>query len=287
MPELPEVETLRRELADRLPGRKISQISLFWPKVVRSSSSATFRRKLIGQKIIGVHRRAKILILELDKQQNVLIHLKMTGQLIFSSQKELIGGGHPPVGGADNLPNKFTRAIIFLDNDDRLFFNDLRKFGWFRLVDNQKIREVDEQLGPEPLEKNFTKQRFAEILRRRPKRTLKAVLLDQKLIAGLGNIYADESCFAAQILPGRRIESLKNKELTILYQSIITILRRAIRAGGTSTRDYRRSNGQKGNFLTQLQVYGRAGQACLICEKTIHKIKLAGRGTHFCPRCQK
>lgn len=291
MPELPEVETLRRELAKVLPGREIKSVSVLTPKTVSPLSVRQFTSRLRGQKIISVERRAKILLISFQPGRLVLaIHLKMTGQLVFSPQgstlkpakvEPLIVGGHP------EDPKKYTRAIISFVDGSELRFNDLRRFGWLRLLESKAVANLHKHHGLEPLSSDFTIQTLRAIFNQYPKRILKALLLDQTLIAGLGNIYVDESCFAARIKPDRRVATLTPAEKLKLYRVIRSILTLAIKHGGTSARDYRRSDGSRGGFAAYLKVYGRAGQPCKNCRTLIVKIKLTGRGTHYCPRCQR
>ena len=303
MPELPEVETLRRELAEVLIGQVIKSVKVLWPKSVTPKD---FARKLKGSKILGVNRRAKILLLNLTDNQTLAIHLKMTGQLVYRPNQNqgstlgtfkvepLIIGGHPqplPQGlslaGFKDSPFNYTRAVFNFTDGSRLYFNDLRKFGWLHLLKPQAVTALHEHHGAEPLAPSFTIQTFRAILDRYPRRILKAVLLDQTLIAGLGNIYADESCFAARIKPSRRVATLTAMEKLKLYRAIRSLLTLSIKHGGTSARDYRHSDGSRGGFATYLKVYGRAGKPCRRCGTLISKIKLAGRGTYFCPKCQK
>ena len=304
MPELPEVETLCRELKKALVGRVIKSGKVFWPGTVMPLTPTTFLRQLKNQKIKKVERRAKILLLSLHPSELTLaIHLKMTGQLIYCPQgstlkpakvKPLIIGGHPQplpqelsFGELKDSPFHYTRLVLNFNNGDQLYFNDLRKFGWLHLLNPRIVATLHQYHGLEPLSPDLTPQSFCAILDRYPKRKIKALLLDQTLIAGLGNIYADESCFAARIKPGRRVATLVNREKIKLHRAIRSILTLAIKHGGTSTRDYRKSDGSRGGFAVYLQVYGRGGQPCSRCHKPIQKIKLAGRGTHFCAKCQK
>jgi formamidopyrimidine-DNA glycosylase len=256
MPELPEVETLKRELNRALVGKMF---------------------KDTRKKILGIDRRAKILIFHLSDGQAMLIHLKMTGQLVYKN----IIGGHP------EDPNKYTRKVFHFTDGSRLLFNDLRKFGWVKLVSETELPKIFAKTGVEPLGKEFTAEKLAEILARYPKRKLKQLLLDQTLIAGLGNIYVDESCFLSGLLPTRIVKSLTLNDIKKLHQSIITVLKLSIRKKGTSSRNYVRSSGRPGGMVPFLNVYGRGKESCKICGDKISKIKLHGRGTHFCTQCQK
>src|SRR3989344_3047805 len=276
MPELPEVETLKRELAHVLPGKKIAAFE-----------SAKFAHlNLVGKKISKVERRAKILIFKLQAPPSklpafLLIHLKLTGQLIFKNKNQLIIGGHP----AD--PTKHTRAIFTFSDGSQLFFNDLRKFGWLKVVGGADLAKIFSATGVEPLSPAFTLPVLRKILARHPKRNLKQFLLDQTLVAGLGNIYVDESCFAASVLPMRIVKSLTANEIEKLHRAIISVLKLATKHKGTSARNYVRADGSPGGFVPYLNVYGRGRQKCKVCQTPIVKIKLAGRGTHYCPHCQK
>ena len=236
-------------------------------------------------------RRAKVLVIVLSDKKFLIIHLKMTGQLIFSyklpaKSSKLIIGGHPQNGGTDHLPNKYTRAIINFRDGSTLFFNDLRKFGWMRLVDENYIGELSEGFGVEPLHKDFTFEKFKNILRQYPNRKIKQLLTDQTLIAGIGNIYADESCFYARVLPTRRVGSLTKEKIRLLHQYIPKVLKLSISKKGTSFSDYVRLDGKQGRMVKWLRVYNKTGQPCSVCKTPIKKIKLNGRGTHFCPHCQ-
>ena len=295
MPELPEVETLKRELSRKLVGKTIAKTEVNWVKMVAPLSPAELGRELKGEKIAAIERRAKILIITLVGKKLILIHLKMTGQLIFVDEKNnLTIGGHPqplPQGLSLRHPKEspflHTRLVLHFTDGSKLLFNDLRKFGWFRLSHSEHLAELTKKIGPEPLSKNFTLDYFQSLFKRFPKRKVKQLLLDQHLIAGLGNIYVDESCFMAKVLPTRLAHSLKPSEIKKLHQEIIRVLKLSIASGGTSARNYRRSDGSKGNFIKHLKVYGRGGKPCLRCKGEINKIRLNGRGTHFCERCQK
>ncbi|MCC6290640.1 DNA-formamidopyrimidine glycosylase [Candidatus Nomurabacteria bacterium] len=270
MPELPEVETLRRELAI-IAGKRIK-------------STTVFSRQLENKKILGLDRRAKILIITLSDKRKLLIHLKMTGQLIFVPKKgQVILGGHP-----QENPFKYTRAIFEFTDKSKLYFNDLRKFGWIKLLNESETENILNKHGVEPLSRDFTLSHFQSLLKKYPNRKIKQFLLDQSLIAGLGNIYVDESCFSAKILPTRIVKSLTPVERKNLHSGIVKILKLSVSKKGTSAKNYVRSDGTKGGFVPYLKVYGRKGEGCKRCKKTaITKIKLAGRGTHFCKNCQK
>jgi len=281
MPELPEVETLRLELAPVLINARFKSVQVSWPKSVRPLSGARFARVLQGRRIIGLERQAKVLLFKLDNSETLAIHLKMTGQLIYVGSEKTINGGHP-----EDLA-KYTRVVFSFADGSILKFNDLRKFGWLKILDTADYQVLTAKHGLEPLSSEFSFENFMRALKRYPNRKLKAALLDQTLIAGLGNIYADESCFAADLLPTRQVKTLKPAELKKLHAAIKRILKLAVAKGGTSVRDYRRSDGNPGGFTRLLKVYGRAGTRCEKCHTPIVKIKLASRGTHYCPKCQR
>lgn len=293
MPELPEVETVRRDLKARVLDKKIKEVLILNSKTLKSPAKESLKI-LTGNSFSDILRRGKLLIFQLNKGGHyLLIHLKMTGQLIYLSQKEKMAGGHSlsshsfekSVGG--ELPNKHTRAQITFNDKSSLFFNDLRKFGYIKLVNKKELEKViADNYGPEPLDNNFVQVDFATQLKKK-KRNIKAVLLDQKLVAGLGNIYVDEVLFAAGVRPGRLATSLNNQELKKIHQSIIKILSQAIKYRGTTFSNFVDSEGKKGNFSTRLKVYGRGKLPCYHCSSAIIKTKIAGRGTHYCPNCQK
>lgn len=288
MPELPEVETIRADLSRVIVNKKIKNFEVRVKKAVHPQSVKKIKADLVGAKIIAAKRRAKMLILSLDTKQHLLVHLKMTGQLIYEpTNGRVIMGGHPQPGGHLNLPNQYTRAIFTFTDRSKLFFNDLRKFGWLRTASQAELEEMVAKVGPEPLSPDFTLPYFAGILRRYPNRPIKQILLDQRLIAGIGNIYADEAAHLSGILPSRKAGSLKPAEIATLYKNIVGVLKLAIKKKGTSSRNYRRVDGGEGGMVKHLKVYGRGNKPCLTCFTPLKKTKLAGRGTHFCPKCQK
>lgn len=284
MPELPEVETIVRDLNSRLINKKITGIQSFDKKVFRLTARDV--KNLIGRTVKSVRRRAKMIIIDFGANY-LIIHLKMTGQLVYKAKSSVIAGGHPIANRGKKLPNKFTRVILKFSDKSLLFFNDVRRFGWAKLMSAQAWARFNEKLGIEPLSQDFTIKYFKNFLARKRKSTVKQALLDQKYISGVGNIYADESLFAARIKPFRRAGSLKPREIKKLWQAIPEILRRAIKHRGTSFNDYVDAQGEAGNFIKYLKVYGRAGEKCERCGRPIKKMKLGGRGAHWCDYCQK
>jgi formamidopyrimidine-DNA glycosylase len=288
MPELPEVETLRRELISAIKGKTIKSVQVKVPKMVKPLTVAKFQQKIKNKKILGIDRRAKVLIVKLSGENFLMIHLKLTGQLIFQPKKgKVVVGGHPQKGGTEALPNKFTHIIFEFTDKSKLYFNDLRKFGWMKIVDKQQVNKLAKEFGVEPLSKGFTLNGFKEILKRYPNRKIKQILLDQKLIAGLGNIYADESCFCAKIKPTRVVKRLRDKEIQDLFKCVPKILKFAVLKKGTSADTYVQLSGKPGGMIPYLKVYRRKGKKCKRCQGVVEKIKLNGRGTHFCSQCQK
>lgn len=296
MPELPEVETIRRDLAAVLGGQTISATNIISLKTVQPSP-AVFKKSLMGRRVEDISRRGKLLVFRLTKKRQpdafLLVHLKMTGQLIYRYRQIALAGGHSAKKGGfremveSQLPNKHTRAVIAFRSGARLFFNDLRRFGYLKSVGQQELENIlAKGYGPEPLSSEFSLGNFQEALKGGTGK-IKALLLDQKLIAGLGNIYVDESLFAARIRPTRPARSLKPIEIKRLWQEINKVIRKAIRYRGTTFSDYRDPKGGKGNFSRFLQVYGRSGESCPACGRPLAKAKIAGRGTHYCQFCQK
>ena len=284
MPELPEVETIVRDLNLELKNKKIIAIESRDKKIFRLTARDV--KNLIGRTVKSVRRRAKMIIIDFGANY-LIIHLKMTGQLVYKTKSSVIAGGHPIANEGRELPNKFTRVILRFNDKSLLYFNDVRRFGWMKLMSAQEWARFNEKLGVEPLSRNFTLEYFKNFLWRKRKSTVKQALLDQKYISGIGNIYADESLFAARIKPFRRAHSLKPREIKKLWQAIPEILRRAIKHRGTSFNDYVDARGEAGNFIKYLKIYGRAGEKCKNCGRPIKKMKLGGRGAHWCDYCQK
>lgn len=283
MPELPEVETVKKELAKRIIGQKIVQV-----KILEKKQFFGDPELIIGQKIVKLWRRAKILAVDINGL-TLLIHLKMTGQIIYlSNKKKLISVGHPLPFGPDQLPNKMTRIIIGLDDGSRLFFNDLRKFGWLKVLTKKQVESELSSLGPEPLGKDFTLKYFINSLKK-TRRTVKTVLLDQAVVAGIGNIYANEALFEAEIDPRRQANSLSDQKIAKLHQAIKRILLEAINYGGTSAADqaYIKPDASPGRYQEKLRVYQRDGQKCYRCGGIIARFNQNGRSTFWCLGCQK
>ena len=267
MPELPEVETLVRELEPRVTGRRIERVILRWPRSVATPSPHAFAQRIRGQTIRSLRRRGKFLWFALD-QGALLIHLKMTGRLFLLSRPE---------------PDAHARADFILDDGRILRFSDVRKFGRLYWVQDPEV--ILSALGPEPLDPHFGPEDLARRLSGRRGR-LKALLLDQRVIAGVGNIYADEALWRARLHPMRPAASLSPAEVRRLWASLRAALRAGLRHHGTTIQWYRRPDGKAGAHQRYLRVYGRAGQPCPRCQTPIARLLLQGRSTYCCPVCQ-
>lgn len=289
MPELPEVETVRRGLNKLIIGKTVKSVDFDWAKSFPNASSDV-NQFMIGAKITSVRRRAKVLIIDLDTYYSLMLHLKMTGQLVYRSDDNKIkyGAGHPNNSLIGELPDKSTRVTIVL-SEGKLYFNDQRKFGWMKLIPTTEIKNVDfiKKLGPEPLSRNFTFEVFQSQLEKRKNSVIKAALLDQKTLAGIGNIYADEALFASKIHPQTRVINISAPERKMLHQNIKTILKLSINLGGSTDKNYVDAEGKKGSYLTFAKVFRLDTKPCQNCGTIIQKIKVAGRGTHICPNCQQ
>lgn len=286
MPELPEVQTVVNHLANKIIGKVFLAARVKAPKMV----SPNFAVQIKNARVSDVQRRGKMIIIKLADGRYLLSHLKMTGQMIYLDRSgKASGGGHPiTFTGFDvTKPNQFTRIILDFKNGGQLLFHDIRKFGWLRIVNDDQYSQIVAKYGYEPLSKDFTLAKFKEILIKRPKLKIKQFLMEQGLIAGIGNIYADESLFDSGIHPLRPAAKLNHEEIKYLRQSIIKKLRQAIQLGGTSVNTFVSASGERGGFVKKLQVYQRGGQPCLRCGTVLQKFKLGGRGTVFCSNCQK
>jgi len=286
MPELPEVETVRRGLSKLIIGKVVKSETHDTPKGF-PNTAADVQQFLIGASITDVRRRAKVLIIDLSNDYSLLVHLKMTGQLVFVGD-ERFGAGHPNDSLVNELPDKSTRVTLVFEDGSQLYFNDQRKFGWLKLLPKIEIPNLPfmQKVGPEPLEKDFTAQQFTERFKRRAKTNIKAAILDQSVVAGVGNIYADESLWGAKIHPQRLVSSITKKEFETLYHELREVMNLAIEKGGSSNHTYVNAEGKKGSYMDFARVFRREGLPCPRCGTTIEKMRVAGRGTHICPFCQ-
>ncbi len=286
MPELPEIETIKLGLQKKIVGLKIKKIEVLNPKTFQPFDAA---QGLEGKKVLKINRLAKILVVDLSGNLSLLFHLKMSGQLIYLEGRKRFVGGHPTPDMRDEMPNKHTRVIFEFNNNSKLFFNDQRKFGWVKVVNSSSLM-VDsllKNLGPEPLEKNFTWQLLKQNLLKHKNLAVKVAIMDQTAISGIGNIYANEACFDAKIDPRTKVSDLSDEQFRKLHKGIIKALKDGIKYGGASRAHFVNSEGEKGYFLDYAYCYGRDGQPCKKCKTTIKKIQLGGRGTYFCPHCQR
>ena len=288
MPELPEVETIRRGLNRLIVGKMIARARhCDSPKSFPNEPTAV-AHFLHNARVTAVRRRAKVLLIELNTCYTLVVHLKMTGQLVFIGV-ERWGGGHPTDSLIHELPDRHTRVIIDFTDGTRLFFNDLRKFGWMKLYPTAEVPDIPfmRRVGPEPLGDSCGLAAFISRIRRRNNTTVKAAILDQSVIAGVGNIYADESLWQARIHPATRVHALSDAQLTVLLTSIKKVLALGIEMGGSTDKNYVDAEGNRGNYLQFAHVFRREGQPCQRHpDSTIQKIRVAGRGTHICPVCQ-
>lgn len=274
MPELPEVQTVVSELATRLVGRTIMGAEVLWPRTVGYPEPELFMATLAGQRVVAMGRRAKYILAHLCGGGQLVIHLRMTGRITIE-----------PAQAPRDL---HTRLVLRLDGGDEVRFADMRKFGRFYLLEPGEAPPLPSYatLGPEPLEPDFTPELWAARVAGR-RGNVKAALLDQRLVAGLGNIYVDEALFRARIHPRRALQTLRPQEVAALHEAIVYVLRRAIVRSGTSFSDYRTTWGHLGGFQEELSVFRKAGAPCPTCGTPIERDVVAGRGTHYCPRCQE
>jgi len=266
MPELPEVETIKLELEQKISGQKISGMIVNNAKVIKEPAEKEFKKGILGASITKILRRAKVLILELSNGKSLVIHLRMTGQLVYP------GDG------------KRSRVSFRLGNGKLLDFNDQRLFGELRLVDSWQDIKFIKELGPEPF--GITFKQLKEMLKSK-KTKIKPLLMDQTFISGIGNLYASEILFGAKVDPLRQAQSLNDKEIKAVLKEAKAVLASAIDHGGSSVDDYVRLSGKPGGYAAYHKVYARAGKPCPVCKGLIKRIALGGRGTFYCPKCQK
>lgn len=284
MPELPEVETVVVGLRKLLLGHKIVRLEFDWPKSYPNSKTDT-EAFVFGARIIDVRRRAKAILIDLDSDYTLVVHLKMTGQLVYRGDTDF-GGGHPNDSLVNSLPDKSTRVEFEFENGHKLFFNDVRKFGWVKLFRTLEVDNIDfmKKLGPDAL--TISEKDFINRIGKRNK-SIKACLLDQTILAGCGNIYADESLWMSHIHPKTAANKVKKSDLALLHANLQSVLNLSIEQGGSSNKNYVNAEGEKGNYLTFANVYGRKDLPCNRCGDDIVRIVVASRGSHLCQTCQK
>lgn len=273
MPELPEVETIVRQLEPKLVGKTI-KAEVLDAKAINIKPK-DFEKRVNGSRVKKIWRRAKLMIWQLSGEKYLVIHLKLNGRFLFFKDKE--------------KPHKETRVIFNISGPYQIFFDDTRRFGWIKFFTKDGFEKYmqGKKFGPEPLSPKFTLKVLSDLLAKKPNAKIKPLLMDQKFIAGVGNIYAQEACFYAGIMPTRRVKTLKKREIEKLYRGLIKVLKMAVKAQGTSADAYLDIYGEEGEFLPKLKVYGREGKECDRCGGIIRAMKLAGRGTRYCPGCQK
>lgn len=285
MPELPEVETIRRGLEKLALKKKIRKVVILCEKSWRGDVA-----NVEGQEIVDYDRRGKALLIRLSNDYTMMIHLRMTGQLIFVGD-EMAGrfaAGHPDGGFMEEMPGRHTRVYFEFEDGTNLFFNDQRKFGFVAVLNKEELAtdKFLQKLGPEPWQ--VSKKDFWERIQKHAKVPIKAVILDQHVIAGVGNIYADEGCFYAGIFPALPAGELTRAQSDKLLEGLCAVMSASIDSGGSTMKDYVRADGTKGSYLEKFaQVFRRDGGSCNVCGTEILKTRVAGRGTHYCPNCQK
>lgn len=280
MPELPEVETITRRLREVLPGKTITLIEVLREKSFRGDPAL-----LAGQQVIAVDRRSKIITLSLSGGSFLIIHLKMTGQLIYVSKKQRIGGGHPTNDFVSALPSSHTRVVLTFADKTVLYFNDMRVFGWIRLVANEGRDLELAKLGPDIIDEAVTPEYFFAKLAKRSL-PIKQAIMDNSVVAGVGNIYACDALHLAKINPARTANSLSKVEATRLLVAMKTVITLGIEKGGASIQNYKNVEGLTGSYQHIRRVYAREGEPCPVCGTKIERMKQGGRSTFFCPSCQ-
>lgn len=288
MPELPEVETIKLGLQKHLVGHKIEDIEIRVPKIFQGNP-----KNVIGAKVVAIKRIGKGLIIELDNGYVLTVHLKMTGQLVFRDKNTQNLVLSKKVGG-DVLPSKYSHVIFSLDKGAKLYYNDLRRFGWVKVLKKDELAEnaFFSQMGPEPkvgedlAGKELTLDYFKNVVQK-GNLPVKPILMDQKRIGGIGNIYANDALFLAGIDPRRKGKSLTEEETKKLFETVYTVIKKSLNYGGSSDENYVNVLGQEGNYQNHTLVYGKKGEKCSVCGSIIEKIQLGNRGTYFCPKHQK
>ncbi len=281
MPELPEVETIAKQLNQVLVGKVFQSI-----EVRKEKSWSGIIENIVGTPIQSVSRKAKILRIQFENSQSLLIHLKMSGQLIYVDGEKRVGGGHPTADWIQALPSSHTRIIFTFDDGTVLYFNDQRIFGWVRLMENVDVEKTFAELSPDIIDPVVTPEFLFERAKKRAV-PIKLFIMDNQIISGVGNIYANDALNLAKISPLRKSNSLSFAEMTTLYQAMMTVINLGIELGGaTSDEKYVHVNGMGGRYQERMRVYQKTGEPCPNCGHKIIKTKIGGRGTFYCPNCQ-
>ena len=278
MPELPEVETIRRGLAKFIVKDKLKKTTILCGK--------SFLGKPFCGMVLRIRRFGKALVIDFDNDKSLMIHLRMTGQLIYDGNKERYAAGHPSENFVEKLPNKQTRVILEFEKGT-LYFNDQRKFGFIKVLETREVEDdaFIKKLAPEPWQ--MSGDEFYEKLQRHKNSSIKAVILDQTIICGLGNIYADETRFASKIHPETKAGNISKDKAGLILKMADKVMNLSIASGGSTLKDYVKADGTRGDYLDKFaKVFNKEGRKCA-CGAKIVKIKVAGRGTHFCPNCQR
>lgn len=281
MPELPEVESIRKQLVRYIVGHKIKDVEIRYGKKFEGNP-----KNIIGGKVMGIRRFGKAQSIDLDNGYSILIHIKLTGQLIYKGPN-LKGRSRISEKVKGGLEGKHTHVIFHLDRGGKLYYNDVRKFGWLKIVKTEevKLQSFVKKLGPEPL-KDLTPEKFKEIVKS-TRRNIKTLLMDQTKIAGVGNIYANDALWLAKIRPTKKSNKLENEDISKLFDAIETVLKEGLKRGGASELAFVTPDGGEGKYQQFTLVYGKEGDACKRCKTTLAKMKISGRGTYYCASCQK
>jgi formamidopyrimidine-DNA glycosylase len=289
MPELPEVETTVRDLKKKVLGRTFVDVWTDFEKIVKKPGSfKKFKKEIIGKKIKDIRRRAKFIIFDLSEDKSLLVHQRLTGHLLVGNWEKNEGKWKNDSTFLSDRVNTYIHLMFWLDNGLMIALSDLRKFTKMEIFDTKEIESLDKikKLGPEPLEEEFTFEKFKERVKDK-KRKIKQVLMDQEIISGIGNIYASEILFKAEIHPFKKANDLSEEELRKIYRSIKKVLKRAVELRGESFADWRDADGKKGSFDDERNVYQKEGEKCPRCGGIIKRKKINNRSTYFCPKCQK
>lgn len=280
MPELPEVETIARRLNEVLSGKRIASV-----EILREKSFQGDTQQILGTQVTTVSRKAKVLQIHLSNGYSLLIHLKMTGQLIYQENGRRLGGGHPSDDWVNELPSKYTRAIVEFAEGGTLFFNDLRVFGWIKVVTADEVAKEMANYAPDIIDAEITPLYLQKIFERRSQ-PIKLVIMDNSVVAGIGNIYANDALHLAKVNPLRPAKSLSAKEVQKVYEAAVFVIQKGIELGGATIDNYRTVDGLAGGYQDIVRVYQREGKKCLVCGTNIIRTKQGGRSTFYCTTCQ-
>lgn len=287
MPELPEVTVVVDSLNKAIKGLVLDSIEYDWPRKFFWGNYSTDDLK--GAKVKGLKRFGKVIIIELSNGLSLAIHLKLTGQLIYQDKKTRVSGGHPIPPLNLPAPNKSTRATFTFTNGGKLYFNDLRKFGWVKVVknDEESIQNAigKAELGPDPLV--MPEDEFLDRIKKKPQSRIKKLLMEQTFVAGIGNIYSDEALWRAKIHPKRSVASLSDREIRAIFRGVVDSFNLAIQKGGSSANSFVDGRGEKGLYLSFANAYHMTGKPCRRCKTLIVREKMDGRSAHYCPNCQQ